>query len=206
MVGLVFATRQEADPFLVQTTAVEVAGKPFPLFRSAERVALDTIVVISGMGKVAAAMAAVHLVMAWRVSVLINAGLCGWLGRADPPLWGNLLRVSTAVEGDCDRFGHAEAPVACDPTWFASLGTARLVTCDRPVFNADWREQLAAIGDLADMEGAAVARVAQHYGVPCAMIKGISDNADENGRQDVARNIDRIATTIAETLLLHLKP
>jgi adenosylhomocysteine nucleosidase len=111
------------------------------------------------------------------------------------------VRVSTAIEGDCDRFGRTEPAVVCDTRWFPELKPARLVTNDRPVFDTAWRKQLAGMADLADMEGAGVARVARLYGIPCAMVKGISDAADETGRQDVARHIDWVSGRIADALV-----
>ena len=204
MMGLVYATRREADPFLLQTSAEPLATQPLSLFQTAGERHTPCIVVISGMGKVAATIAATHLVLVHRVSVLINAGLCGRLTMDDRWSVGDLLRISTAVEGDCDRFGQAEQTVTCDIGWFSELKSARLVTCDRPVFDATWRAQLTAIGDMADMEGAAVARVATLYGIPCAMVKGISDVADETGRQDVAQHIDWVSGRIADALVREL--
>jgi adenosylhomocysteine nucleosidase len=201
MLGIVYATRREADPFLAQIDAECVASRPFLLFRGRAAGLRPLITVISGMGKVAAAMAAMHLVLDRRVSILFNAGLCGRLGTDAALAAGDLLRVTRAVEGDCDRFGRGEAPVDCDRRWFDGLKAARLVTCDKPVFDRAWRARLAQSGDLADMEGAAVARVARLYGIPCAMLKGISDGADESGRQELAANIDRVSARIAEVLV-----
>ncbi|MBC2710587.1 MAG: hypothetical protein HGJ94_06200, partial [Desulfosarcina sp.] len=187
MVGIVYATRREADPFLSQMSAGPLATQPFFLFQTAGKGHPPCIAVISGMGKVAATIAATHLVLVHRVSVLVNAGLCGRLTMDNRWAVGDLFRISAAVEGDCDRFGQGEQAVVCDAQRFSELEPARLVTCDQPVFDAAWRARLAGIGELADMEGAAVARVARLYGIPCAMVKGISDVADETGRQDVAR-------------------
>jgi adenosylhomocysteine nucleosidase len=156
------------------------------------------------MGKVAAAMAATHLVLAHQVSILVHAGLCGRLVMGTRWSVGELIRIESAIEGDCDRFGKAEQIVACDARWFRELKPARLVTSDRPVFDAAWRGQLSGIGDLADMEGAAVARVARLYGIPCAMVKGISDDADEAGRQDVASHMDWVSGRIADALIREL--
>jgi hypothetical protein len=36
------------------------------------------------------------------------------------------------------------------------------------------------------------------------MLKGISDSADETGRADVARHVQRVSLTIAETLTQEL--
>lgn len=204
MVGIVFATRPEADPFLSQAAAERLGTQPLLLFQTTADGHRPCIAVISGMGKVAATLAATHLVLVHRVAVLINAGLCGRLTMDNRWPVGDLLRISTAVEGDCDRFGQAEPAVACDSAWFSGLKPARLVTCDRPVFDAARRTQLAGIGEIADMEGAAVARVARFYGIPCAMVKGISDVADETGRQDVVRHIDWVSGRIADALIREL--
>ncbi len=201
MVGIVFATRREADPFLAQTSAEPLGSQPVLGFRIAGEGLRPCVALISGMGKVAATIAAMHLVLVHRSSALVSAGLCGRLTLDDRWSIGDLLRISTAVEGDCDRFGEKENAVACDTRWFSRLQPARLVTCDRPVFDAAWRSRLAAIADLADMEGAAVARVGKLYGIPCAMIKGISDAADESGRQDVASHIDWVSGRIAAALV-----
>lgn len=204
MVGIVFATRREADPFLSQLSGGPLTTQPFLTFQTTRANHRPCITVISGMGKVAATMAAAHLVLVQRVSVLINAGLCGRLAMDNCWSVGDLFRIDTAVEGDCDRFGQAEQAIACDTRWFRELSPARLVTQDRPVFNAAWRGQLAGVGDLADMEGAAVARVAKLYGIPCAMVKGISDAADEAGQEDVANHMAWVSGRIADTLAQEL--
>lgn len=202
MIGLVFATHVEARPFLEKTGAVQVGQTPFDQFQAHSGNGSDIQVVISGMGKVAATMAAMHLILAHTATVLINAGVCGWLGNASTLLrTGTLFRVSTAVEGDCDRFGKPETPIFCgNNSWFSELPAARLVTCDRPVFDTDRRTRLSAMGELADMEGAAIARAAASFGCSWAMVKGITDAADKNGRAAIFRNIDRVSAAIAETL------
>ena len=204
MVGIVFATRREAESFLSQLSADPLTAQPFLMFRKTGASHRSFIAIISGMGKVAAAIAATHLVLVHRVSRLVNAGLCGRLTMDSSWSVGDLFRICTAVESDCDRFGLAEQTMACYARWFSQFKAARLVTQDRPVFDAARRVRLAGIGDLADMEGAAVARVAKLYGIPCAMIKGISDTADENGRQDLASHMDWVSGRIADALAREL--
>jgi nucleoside phosphorylase len=205
MIGIVFATQREAHPCLSRSAVEALAQRPFPLFRISLGASTSCLVIISGMGKVAAAMAAMYLVLERRVSTLISAGLCGRLSLDCPWAVGDLFRITHAVEGDCDRFGRNEAQATCDLEWFHQLLSARLVTCDRPVFDLERRTRLAALGDLADMEGAAVARVAGCFGISCAMVKGISDTADGKGRQNVADNLDWVSTRIAAALMDELK-
>ena len=203
-VGILFATRQEAEPFLAQTAAAPLAG-PLPLYSVPKTIHPACIAAVSGMGKVAAALAAAHLVQTHRATLLISAGLCGRLTAEKDWTVGDRLRIESAVEGDCDRFGGPEASVACDLKWFLDLEAAHLVTCDRPVFREDLRRQLAGLGDVADMEGAAVARAAEFYGIACVMVKGISDCAEPTGRRDIARNLAAVSENTAATLMLELK-
>lgn len=204
MVGIVIATLREAQPLLDRTAAEAVAGCPIDLFRMGGARQPYGWVAISGMGKVAAAIAATHLAVDRRVAALISAGVCGCLKPQDGYSVGDLIRITAAVEGDCDRCGQGEPTLSCDAGWFRNRPEGRLVTCDRPVFDAERRARMAALGDLIDMEGAAVARVAHRYDIPCGMIKGISDSADEAGRDLLAKTIDRIAVRIAAALIEEL--
>ena len=77
MVGIVYASRREAEPFLSRMSAEPLGTQPWLLFQTSGQGHRSSIAVVSGMGKVAAAMAATHLVLVQRVSVLVNAGLCG---------------------------------------------------------------------------------------------------------------------------------
>ncbi len=204
MIGILFATQREADPFVNRICAKPMVTGPFTGYHGGDTRYESCVTVISGMGKVAAAVAAMHLVLHHRVSILVNAGLCGSLNIENKWSTGDLFRIHRAIEGDCDRFGKEEKAVFCDTSWFRYLNTARLVTCDRPVFKTADRIQLAGLGDLVDMEGTAVARVAAYYGIACLMLKGISDGANEKGRVDIAKNLnwvsDRIASAVANEL------
>ena len=117
MVGIVFATRREAEPFLSLASLEALETRPLPLFQTTPDSPVACMAVISGMGKVAATLAAAHLVLTHRVSTLINAGLCGRLANNERWNIGQILRINSAVEGDCDRFGKTEPPLACDPGW-----------------------------------------------------------------------------------------
>ena len=77
------------------------------------------------------------------------------------------------------------------------------MTCDRPVFDAKWKKDLSTLGDLVDMEGAAIVRVANMYALPCSLIKGITDRANEGDRQVLIQNagmVSRKLTALFEVL------
>jgi adenosylhomocysteine nucleosidase len=205
MISIIFATHREAKPFIEGSRARPIPNCRIACYASNTQIGDACITAVCGMGKVAAAIASSHLVTSFGATTLISAGLCGLLHREKGGKVGDLLRIHSTVEGDCDRFGQDERTVACSPHWFPRLKTARLVTCDQPVFSAAMRSKMAEKGDLADMEGAAVARVADVYNIECAMVKGISDDADEKGRRDLSANIDWISCRIASALMAELK-
>ena len=50
---------------------------------------------------------------------------------------------------------------------------------------------------LCDMEGYAIAFVAQHFGIPCTLIKQVSDNADDAAADTWVDAVDRGAQDLA---------
>jgi adenosylhomocysteine nucleosidase len=199
MIGLIFATMAEAVPFLTQSQAVQIDDKPFRFFKVPTQPTL--LVTVSGMGKVAAALACQAQIREFKVDEIVNAGVCGAL-HSDPGIaLGALFCIATAVEGDHEIFGQAPQPIISDGKIDWDQRAARLITCDRPVFDADERQALSAIADLVDMEGAAIARVAALYQVPWTMIKGITDTAaSSQDRSSLHANLSKVSEKIADVL------
>jgi adenosylhomocysteine nucleosidase len=86
------------------------------------------------------------------------------------------------------------------------LPPARLVTCDIPVFDSQRRRALAGKGDLVDMEGAAIARVAAMFEISWTMIKGVSDAAGPTDRNVLLNNLKMVSQKIGDYLHEHLQP
>lgn len=198
MIGLVFATFREARPFLLASRAQTLEDRPFPVLRADARVPLR--VTISGMGKVAAAAAAQALILTQKVTRLVNAGACGALRDSGDLSIGRLVQISQAVEGDHEVFGQRHQPIACFAPAFLQLPAMRLVTSDRPVFDIRTRTLFAELGDVVDMEGAAVARVAAYYQTPCTFIKGITDTARPLDRKTLLENLSTVSEQIAQKI------
>jgi adenosylhomocysteine nucleosidase len=196
MIGIVFATEAEAAPFLAGGEFRTVAAAPVQVLaspRSPHRVT------ICGMGKVSAALATQWLIREHGPSRVVHAGICGAL--ADPRIFapGDILRVTAASEGRPGPGMPAE-PVACAGDWWPDLRTATLVTVERPVFDDALRAELLRYGELVDMEGAVVARVARLHGVPCSVIKGISDHAGRQDRSLLKSRLPALSADIARIL------
>ena len=203
MIGLVFATLQEARPFLAMCNAGQSITNPFTIYQTATAPQLR--IIISGMGKVAAAAAAQALILSHQAQIVINAGACGALRDAAELAVGQLVNVSTAVEGDHELFGKRPQAIQCCDQLSLSLPTARLVTCDRPVFDVQRRNACAKLGDVVDMEGAAIARVTDWYQIPCQMIKGITDAAQPTHRKTLLENLNSVSEQIGQLLWKVLK-
>jgi adenosylhomocysteine nucleosidase len=203
MIGLLFATKIEARPFLAASRPIAMDGWPISVYRIASMPWL--MVAISGMGKVAAAAACQMMIRELKCSEIINAGAAGALvsGRRFMP--GQLFCITSAVEGDHELLGKAPQPLLSNGGADWDLPAARLVTCDIPVFEAQRRQTLAGIGDLVDMEGAAIARVAALFDTPWAMVKGVSDAAGPTDRDTLFGNLKMVSQRIGDYLREHLQ-
>ena len=202
MIGLIFATRLEARPFLELSQAEQVEERPIALYHI--RAMPQVCVAICRIGKVAAAATCQALILSHKADRIINAGACGALHDRPELAIGSLVHITEAVEGDHEVFGRRPNPVVCTAGIGNGLPPARLVTCDRPIFDPVQREIQGVFADVVDMEGAAIARVAELYGVPCEMVKGVTDNALSLDRKRLLENLnmvcDRISQWIWKTL------
>jgi adenosylhomocysteine nucleosidase len=202
--GLIFATKMEAGPFLSVSQTALVKKDPIPIYHIDSMPWL--LVAISGMGKVAAAAACQLLIRELKSVEIINAGAAGALVSGKPYKPGSLFCVASAVEGDHELFGKTLQPLLSDGRTDLDLPSARLVTCDIPVFDSQRRKALAERGDLVDMEGAAIARVAAMFNIPWIMIKGVSDAAGPTDRDILMGNLKMVSRKIGDYLHKHLHP
>jgi nucleoside phosphorylase len=196
MIGIVFATEAEAEPFLAAGDFRVVAADPVQVLASPQS---PHRVAISGMGKVPAALATQWLIREHGPGRVVHAGICGALGDPRKFAPGEILRVTSASEGWPGPGLPAEA-VACAGDLWPELRAATLVTVERPVFDDAVRAELLRYGELVDMEGAVVARVARLHGLPCSIIKGVSDHAGCRDRSLLKLRLPAVSADIAGVL------
>ncbi len=170
MIGIIFATEMEAQPFLDR-------GVPE-----------GTVVSISGMGLEAARIAAEKLVKDEGCTTLINAGVCGALNNRLKR--GGVYRVSSVSTEELKAAVNVGV----------GLGLKRLVSVDEPVFESARKKELSKYGELVDMEGYAVARVCEAFDIPCILIKGVTDFGDVSGKEDIQKHITPVSETVAEAV------
>lgn len=200
MIGIIFATLEEARPFLAKLKVEPVTEEAFTLFQGKlPNFAESFFIIISGMGRMAAAAATELLIGNYCVKRIINAGICGALTDRTKAKIGMVFRIAQAsvVEPGPENIGQS---VDCAADMWANLPIARLVTNEHPVFDPQKREALAKVADLVDMEGAVIARICETNGIPCSMIKGVSDFADRGERQALYENLPAVSERIARLL------
>ena len=162
------------------------------------------VLVITGVGKVAAALSAQFVCDVFDPRGLVAVGLAGATGGDWHP--GQLIVASGALQHDVDARPLTKAKgmipslgmavIPADPNWSEKLrqATARVVakpqmarsgvvlTGDQIVSSREVRDRLLndfPEGVCLDMETAALAQVAHQNGIPWAALRMISDAADE---------------------------
>ena len=133
-------------------------------------------IVVTGLGKTAAAVATTRAVLQERPSHIVNVGSAGALRSG---LTG-LFEIGTVVNHDMN--GDAIRALGFDPLDVLEVGSSDVVLASGDVFVSDpaVRARLAERAHLVDMEGYGVAFAARELGVPVTLVKHVSDNADES--------------------------
>jgi adenosylhomocysteine nucleosidase len=150
-------------------------------------------VLVTGVGKVNAAIAVASILAETSPTRVVNLGTAGALHDA---MAGTHL-IGTVTQHDLDDAAifalsglHFGAPID-----LADSGP-RLVTGDVFISDGPTRDRLALQADLVDMEGYAVARAALNAGVPVTLVKQVSDNADESAGRSWRETVDECAETL----------
>lgn len=153
---------------VVAATAAEAAHVP-----------PDLPLVVTGMGKTAAAVATARALAAYddlTGLTVVNIGTAGALREGLTGLHEPGIALNHDINADIVRaLGH-------DPEERLVVGESALVLATGDVFVTDplVRDRLALTAHLVDMEGYAVAFAARSFGVPVRLVKHVSDAADES--------------------------
>lgn len=160
---------------VVAATAAEAAHVP-----------ADLPLVVTGLGKTAAAVATARALAAYddlsRLAV-VNIGTAGALRAGLSGLHRPGVVLNHDINADVVRsLGH-------DPEERLDVGDSDVVLATGDVFVTDpaVRDRLARTAHLVDMEGYAVAYAARSFGVPVHLVKHVSDDADESAMDWPAR-------------------
>ncbi|GAB3672673.1 nucleosidase [Actinocorallia lasiicapitis] len=161
----------------------------------------DLPVLLTGIGKVNAAVAVAAALAVHRPSEIVNLGTAGALR---PGLRGT-HEIARVIQHDLD--GAAIEKLTGRPTGTPfDLAAAGLVlaTGDEFVKTTAARDALALHADLVDMEGYAVAAAAKAAGVPVRLVKHVSDEASEGAAKTWRESVDDCARDLAAWVATHL--
>lgn len=147
-------------------------------------------VLVTGAGKVNAAIAVATILGQFSPSRVVNLGTAGALSDG---MDGTHV-IGTVLQHDLDD----AALFALTGLHFGtaiSLGDSRvtLATGDAFISDAGTRALLAQVADLVDMEGYAVAAAAASAGVPVTLVKRVSDSAGDGAARSWRESVDDCA-------------
>jgi adenosylhomocysteine nucleosidase len=155
----------------------------------------DCRVVLTGPGKVAAATNLAIALAEERPSMVLNVGTAGALR----PRHEGVYRIGRVIEHDLDHEAIEHLTGIRFPNAIDLDVESDIVLATGDVFVQDpmVRDRLAEHAHLVDMEGYAVARACLTFGVPCTMLKVVSDEASEEALTSWKAAVDEAARAIA---------
>ena len=206
MFGLIGAMAVEVESLMAQVESPVETRIGMDVFVSGKLFGQDAVLAVCGPGKINAALCAQSMIQHFHPEWVLNLGVAG-AGESSVSI-GDMVIATAAVQHDCDtspigdpvglvsKINLVELP--CD----AQL-RARLVEAARTLENVNVHEGIIATGDqfiskgdvrqrihdlfnakAVEMEGGAVAHACYMHGVPCGVLRSISDQADGHSTMD----------------------
>lgn len=229
--ALIAAMREELAallPAIEGATTGQVGGREFWIGHLAGQ---PVVAVLAGIGKVAAAITATLLVDHYQVERMLFVGVAGGLGAGVKV--GDVVVANALLQHDMDAsplFPRHEVPLTglarfpVDPVFSdavargaqAALATPAgrggtlhrglIISGDRFVATAAESTALrAALPDAlaVEMEGAAVAQVCHAFNIPLAVVRSISDRADDTAHVDFSAFLREVAGPLGRAIVQH---
>ncbi len=225
-VGLMAALEQELAPVLHEMRQIgQITTLARRAFHHGALHGCTLTAVLSGVGKVSAATTATLLVEHFKVDAIVFVGVAGGLGQGVRV--GDMVIATELLQHDLDArplFPRFEVPLTgisrfetnatlnqiaaqAATSWLsggASLHQGLIISGDQFIADAAACQQLQALLPDAlavEMEGAAVAQVCSDFGVPVAVIRTISDSANDTATVDFLEFINTVAAEHAAGVL-----
>ncbi|MGL5379161.1 5'-methylthioadenosine/adenosylhomocysteine nucleosidase [Clostridium sp.] len=229
ILGIISAMSEELEILLNDMSIEEKTTKANMTFHKGTIDDKQIIAVVSGIGKVNAAVCTQILISEYKVDSIINVGVAGGIGKDIYP--GDVVVATDLVQHDMDTtvFGDAHGQVprldtfdfkcdenlvkaameACEEIKEINTFSGRIVSGDQFISSVEkiqWFEkEFGAIS--CEMEGASIAHVCYLNNIPCVVIRSISDNANNGAHMDYEKFIPlgvRNSTTILKTMIKKL--
>lgn len=205
MIGIIGAMRCEVDGLINEMESVSVKKISSVDFYSGKLCGMDVVVAEAGVGKVNAAVTAQTMILSYGVDCLINSGVAGGL---DPALgFGDVCIADRTAEHDMDT-----TPLGDDPGFITGLDRiymecdkevskllydctkelginvimGTIVSGDQFIATNDQRKKLIELfgASAAEMEGASIGHVCAMNDIKYAVLRAISDGANDDSSMD----------------------
>lgn len=193
MIGILFSTVEDAQPFL----ATYQRGR-FDGLNEGEHAQDDAILVsILGIGKIKGTLRTDRLLRDRSVTSLLHAGTC--TGLSDKFNTGDLVAVTQVFEGDRIELSAPTYPRMPLNNLFPDLTDGILVTQDHTVEGASELSYWQRIADMSDMTGYPVAYVSATHGIPCHIVKAVAGRMGMDD-PDFRKNLTKVRSQLGSYL------
>jgi len=192
-IGIVCAMHEEVEKIITTFHLAEIDSQlDYRVYQNNHITLIE-----SNIGKVASTLATTILIDQFNVDQLINIGLAGAI---KPIATGSAYFISSVTQHDAlipftnyqqDMYQRIICTMPDNTN-----KTVILTTGDQFITDSS---QIDNNADIVDMEGFAVAYVANKYNLPVTLIKGISDDANGSSEAELFKNLN---TAMDQTIAL----
>lgn len=226
MIGIIGAMASEVDGLKAIMSDAKIKNVSTVDFYSGSINGTDVVVAQAGVGKVNAAVTAQTMILEYGVDMLINIGVAG--GIADSLKIGDIVVASSLVEHDMDTTAIGDEPgfiTGIDKVYMDTdkkvsdmilecaddlkLNTLSGVIATGDIFVSTdqvrdrLRNQFNAVA--AEMEGGAIGHVCTMNNIPFAVLRAMSDCANDDSKVDFPVFAAEAAKKSIEIIKLFLK-
>jgi len=206
MIGLIGAMSVEVEALMAQMTDRAETKVGMDVFVSGKLYGKDAVLAVCGPGKINAALCAQSMILHFHPEWVLNLGVAG-AGEAGVSI-GDMVIATAAVQHDVDtspigdpvgmvsKINLIEIP--CDDSLRRRLAQAAgqvegvrvhegvIATGDQFIHDGTVRSRIHDLfhAKAVEMEGGAVAQTCYMHGVPCGVLRSISDQADGHSDMD----------------------
>ena len=197
--GIMGAMPDEVDQLCARLENVTVEPYGGVEYHKGTLAGKQVVVCCAGMGKANAAATTQVLITRFGAEKIIFSGIAGnmtsKIGIGDVVIGKTVLYHDAQLDMICQNPPYlkeysgdpaliAAAEAACAACGVQSL-TGKIATGDLFVGDSATKAAIEAkcAPDCVEMEGAAVSQIAAKNGVPCVILRAMSDNADEDGHE-----------------------
>lgn len=234
-IGIIGAMPEEISGLLniLTNVCIEECGRR--VYYTGKLLQHDVVVVLSRIGKVAAASTATTLIDRFKVQKVIFTGVAGAVSQ-DLKI-GDVVIADSLIQHDVDasavmNFKKFEIPLLgkiyfeCDQelvskaidsaqdyinshSKFSSASVCRGIVASGDRFINSLEESKRLASEIpailaVEMEGASLAQVCYEWGIPCCVIRSISDNANHNSPIDFTTFVKDFAAPFSAGIIANL--